>query len=264
MPASWRYAAANAPGASHLRADQPCQDRWACRVLPDGTLVAAVADGAGSAAHSAAGAEEAVNALVAAVEKALLSEAADEATPDWTAILRTAMEAARAVVLVAAEAAQLPARQFACTLLAVLIGPDGGAVGQLGDGVVLVSEALDDWNWVFWPQKGEYANTTFFLTDATALERIEIEPLPPTVADVALLTDGLEALALHFADTAVHLPFITRMMAPLHRTATPTAGAEATALSTALGQFLGSPVIQTRTDDDITLLLATRRPPLSP
>ncbi|HEV7874279.1 MAG TPA: protein phosphatase 2C domain-containing protein, partial [Enterovirga sp.] len=45
----WRFATARATGTSHLRAGLPCQDRLACTVLNDGTLVAAVADGAGSA-----------------------------------------------------------------------------------------------------------------------------------------------------------------------------------------------------------------------
>lgn len=249
--AAWRFAAGFATGAAHQRRGEAGQDRWACRQYPDGTLVAAVADGAGSALHGGEGAELAVHAVLEAY-----GQSAEEAMDDR---LRAAVLAARAAVLATAAAREQPPRSFASTLLAVVLGPAEGAAAQLGDGAILLGDADDAWDVVCWPQKGEYANTTFFLTDADAPNRLVVKPLPATVTDVALLTDGLEALALHFAEAVVFRPFITRMLAPL-RAATPDAAGEVPALSAALAQFLASPAVQARTDDDTTLLLATRYP----
>src|SRR5947207_12025637 len=44
------------------------------------------------------------------------------------------------------------------------------------DGVIVVSQDGGEWGWVFWPQRGEYANTTRFLTDEDAVARLEVEP----------------------------------------------------------------------------------------
>ena len=52
----WRVVRASVQGASHAKTGQPCQDSSSVGVgAPDGILVAAIADGAGSAELSAAG-----------------------------------------------------------------------------------------------------------------------------------------------------------------------------------------------------------------
>src|SRR5919108_217744 len=45
----WRVVAASAPGTSHEKLGQPCQDAHHWATFPESVLVAAVADGAGSA-----------------------------------------------------------------------------------------------------------------------------------------------------------------------------------------------------------------------
>ncbi len=133
----------------------------------------------------------------------------------------------------------------------------GGAL-QIGDGVIVVSEGGGGWSWVFWPQRGEYANTTFFLTDDDALERVQIETFLGSVADAALMTDGLEPLALHYASKTVHDPFFSGMFRPLHHS---DGVAEIGHLSASLEQFLSSERVGSRTGDDVSLILATRRNP---
>lgn len=249
--------AARAAGSSHVAGDLPCQDRYAVSAPSAGRWVAAVADGAGSAAFGDRGAEAAVDAAVRSLEWAL---AAGERDP--VAAVRAAASEARASVLALAEEDGIEPRQAACTLLVVTMGPDGGAALQVGDGLIAVSEGPDEgaggWSWVFWPQRGEFANTTFFLSDADAEERWVADALPPSVTDVALLSDGLEALALHYASLTAHDPFFDAFLRPL-------AGAggegEVTELGDALGRFLVSDRVTERTDDDVSLVLATRRPP---
>lgn len=247
----WRFAAAKATGTSHLRAGLPCQDRFACAVLSDGTLVAAVADGAGSAAAGELGAEIAVGTLVSHLRHAL-----EAGRPDLELVLREAAAQAREAIAAEALRREETPRTLASTLLAVVVTPDGGGALQIGDGLIVVSDGGAGWSWVFWPQRGEYANTTYFLTDDDALGRIQIETFPGSVTDVALMSDGLEPLALHYASRTVHDPFFHGMFQPLlHAEGT----AEIGPVSTALEQFLASERIGSRTDDDVSLVLATRR-----
>lgn len=188
----WRFAVARTTGISHRRLSLPCQDRLACRVIGAQTLVAAVADGAGSAALAEQGAEVAVETVIE-----WLSHALDVGRSDYPAMLREAAAVARDAVLIAAQQHGSEPRDLASTLLVVVVGPSGGGALQIGDGVIVVSDGANGWCWVFWPQRGEYANTTHFLTDEDAAERLQIEQLVAKVTDVALMTDGLEPLALH-------------------------------------------------------------------
>ena len=179
-----------------------CQDQLACTVVGSRTLVAAVADGAGSAALAERGAEVAVETVIQ-----VLSHALDAGRSDYHAMLREAAVVAREAVLTEAQQYGSEPRDLASTLLVVVVGPSGGGALQIGDGVIAVSDDANGWCWVFWPQRGEYANTTHFLTGEDAVERLQIEPFVGKVTDVALMTDGLESLALHYASKSVHEPF---------------------------------------------------------
>ena len=272
----WRFVTACTRGTSHIKAGLPCQDRLDCRVVEKQTLVAAVADGAGSAAWAEEGAKIAIGTVVQ-----YLSHALDTGRLDYCVMLREAAMAARETIFTTAWLSGKEPRDFASTLLAVLVGPNSGGALQIGDGVIVVSDGGNGWGrvfwpqrggyadhlpnpnrdttafrWVFWPQRGEYANTTRFLTDADALERLHIAPRLGKVTDVALMTDGLESLALHYASTSVHEPFFHGMFRPLwdaDRTG------EIHHLSAGLERFLSSEQVGSRTDDDVSLILATRR-----
>ena len=80
------------------------------------------------------------------------------------------------------------------------------------------------------------------------------EVVPRRVGELALLTDGLQMLALDYAQSRVHSPFF----APLFRTIRN--GPCEETLHAALLGFLDSKRVNDRTDDDKTLLLATRTP----
>jgi hypothetical protein len=77
-----------------------------------------------------------------------------------------------------------------------------------------------------------------------------------SATEVALLSDGIEPLVLHYASRTVHAPFFDRMFGPVRRSV---AVDEDLALSRELESYLFSPAIVERTDDDKTLVLATRR-----
>ena len=132
---------------------------------------------------------------------------------------------------------------------------------QVGDGVIVMGEGAGEWRWMFWPERGEYANTTRFLTDDDTPDHLRVAELPGSPADVAIMTDGLQPLALHYASQSVHEPFFRGMFQPLHGSSGP---GEVPALSASLEHFLSSERVRMRTDDDVSLILATRRSPVPP
>lgn len=247
----WRFATALAVGVSHVRAGMPCQDRLRCRTSGS-VLVAAIADGAGSAACAEEGAELVVATIVESI-----TPDTSQPSEELADTLRSAIAAARDAVFALASQRGLPPREFASTVLAVVATESAAACAQLGDGLIAASEGGSEWGYVFWPQRGEFANTTYFLTDADALERLSVDSMPSSVTDFALMSDGLEPLALGYASQAAHAPFFTALFAPLHRQ---TESGFDNILSAQLLELIQSPRITSRVDDDISLVLATRRP----
>ena len=248
----WRYVIGQATGSAHEKLKAPCQDRFFCAAeTGEATLIAVVADGAGSASHAHVGAEIAVATIGNIVQFGVRA-----GRRDYLDVLREAAALARRKIAEEAATRAIPIRQLACTLLAVIVAPVGGAALQIGDGVIVVREANADWRWMFWPHKGEYANATRFLTDETALADAQVEMLPNEVQDIALTSDGLESLALQYARRVAHEPFFRTAFAPVHGAQ---GDGEIASLSTSLSEFLRSPAVRSRTDDDTTLILATRR-----
>ena len=248
----WRFAAGRATGTSHEKLGKPCQDRYACVALVDeDALVAVVADGAGTAEHAHLGAQLAVTTMSDLVQLGVRA-----GRKDYRDILREGAALARQRLVEAAGDARVAPRDMACTLLAVILTPFGGAALQIGDGVIVTGTAAAEWRWAIWPQKGEYANATFFLSDERALAQAEVVDVADDVQDVALMSDGMEPLALHFASRSAHAPFFRTVFAPLHAS---TAQGESAELSQAVVNLLGSAAVRARTDDDTTLVVATRR-----
>lgn len=256
---AWRYAFTSVAGTSHTRAALPCQDASVCQVLHtqagEPVLVALIADGAGSASRSAEGAQLACTLL--SDEIATLFDtggAIEEITREFVVAWLTHFQHA---ITERAEAQGCAPREFACTLLAAIVGGECGAFFQVGDGAIVVADRdePDEYSWIFWPQQGEYENVTMFITDPRAADHLEHEIKTWRYAEIALFTDGLQRLALHFASMSVHNPFFRPIFPPLRAQQS----GYLPELSAALARFLDTPAVNSRTDDDKTLVLATRR-----
>jgi hypothetical protein len=87
------------------------------------------------------------------------------------------------------------------------------------------------------------------------LEVMEFELAPRRIDEVALFTDGIENLVLHRATRSVHEPFFNQMFRAVRESKA--VGIDQ-GLGDALGRYLSSPAVCDRTDDDKTLVLATR------
>src|SRR5205085_2362309 len=147
-------------------------DAHACLALPGGVILA-VADGAGSAERSAEGARCAADAVLAAMD-ASLKDGWPAGPAPWRELFTQAYASAKSSVDRLAEAAGMPARAFASTLLCAALSDEVLAVAQLGDGVAAgfspapdasaEASAGNDWFLAAEPQRGEYANETYFLS----------------------------------------------------------------------------------------------------
>ena len=254
----WKLLSESVSGVSHETAGLPCQDYSMAEWMEAGgetVLLLACADGAGSAAHADLGAKVACEAITREIREALAGGLRvpgidGEIVTTWHRRVRERLSAE-------ADLHSGRLREFACTLLTAVVGERSAAFSQIGDGAIILEDG-DAYRSVFWPQYGEYLNTTNFLTDEGFERCLEFRAHPEQVDELALLTDGLQMLVLRFADKSVHGPFFRQLFQAL-RAADP-----ASALQTPLHDFLTSTAVNCRTDDDKTLILATRRLPDDP
>jgi Protein phosphatase 2C len=250
---SWKVVGASVTGDSHIQSSAPCQDSCFYHVSSDATgaafLVALVSDGAGSAQFGEVGSEIAcerggkilLERVEAIGEQALTTACAIEM-----------LDCIRSEIDKAAAQREVTTRALACTLLGAVVGPTQALYFQVGDGAIVTrqSEGLSP---VFWPESGEYANMTYFVTDENAADHFRSE-VRDTTEEVSLFSDGLQRLALVFGTESAHEPFFEPMFNVLRTSSDD----QVDAICEALKRFLGSETISDRTDDDKTLILATR------
>lgn len=206
-----------------------------------------VADGAGSAAKGGEGAELAIEAAAAFVEKKVRE--GEFGLNDGLAT--EIVLAIRQRLYAAADEAELKARDFACTFLGVLSTANGTVVLQVGDGAVVVDVGAG-FEVAVVPMSGEYANMTHFVTDEDAVSVLETKSYPDRAVRVAAFTDGIQRLAMNLATNTPHEPFFVPFFNGMAKV-TPEQEDELQGL---LSRFLASAPVNERTDDDKTLALA--------
>src|SRR5690349_18611216 len=113
--AGWNVAGASVQGTSHMERDVPCQDAHLYRVLPEGHLIIAVADGAGSAARSDEGAWLAVQQAILSLE-IVLSDSIPTDELMWRATMAQCFAAAGDAIAQLAAQDGSSLRAFATTL----------------------------------------------------------------------------------------------------------------------------------------------------
>ncbi len=254
----WSWVGACSIGSAHIAAGTGCDDAGACLEVPapaGPTLIAVVSDGAGTAAHSRMGAKIACSEFCrAAVEYVTQGGQLDHFDSD---LADQWLDRVRDRIAHIAEERGSALRSFAATLVGAVIQHETAAFVHVGDGACVLRLAdQPDWTVQSWPSHGEYASTTYFVTD---------DPQPcaktslvvGTIEEVALFTDGLERLALDFASTNAFPGFFDPMFRPIRLAG----GGRQRELSRELRTFLDSPRVTGRTDDDKTIILARRMVP---
>lgn len=246
---TWAVVGDSVTGTSHRARNTPCQDAFRYRTFgPQGEwLIVAVADGAGSSTHSEIGAAVACDELV---RRAELTPAGPTAARDWAVELFAAV---RGELLAEAERRAVRPRELACTALLAVVGPEAATFAQLGDGAIVYGNDTG-YRTAFWPEPAEYANATDFLTDERFASAVQFTTAAGSFDQFAVFTDGLQRLALDFSVRGPHPPFFRPLFQRLHAEPDPEP------LHEPFRQFLDSPLVNSRTDDDKTLVLAVRRP----
>ncbi len=256
---SWRIAAACEIGTSHLNSGLPCQDSATQEIIDaeEGPiLLAVVCDGAGSAAFSDIGSQLAAATIIEKVG-AYFAEGGQLNDIDRDVMTGWVLNAADRLIAKANEDGNIP-KDYSCTMLIAIAGAEGAVFAQIGDGAIVVSHGeADGWSWVFWPQHGEYANQTVFILSANATESLAFTSEPRRIDEIAIFSDGIERMVLHAETKAVNDAFFNEMFVPVRASR---ANGLDPHLSCQLRAYLGSPPVNARTNDDKTLVMATRRP----
>jgi hypothetical protein len=255
---NWRIAHASAIGLAHINQNTECQDRFACRTVKterEGeVLIAVVADGAGSTTDGQIGAEVACATFaeevadLLAMKDASLKSLTQEFGRRWISYFQQK-------IAEKANADKKELRDYASTLVGAVIGANSAAFYQIGDGGIVFSTSGAPASYAFAiaPVESEYVNVTDFVTDETAAERLRFELVEEKVEDLILFSDGIYAIAVDYGRGAPHEPFLMPMIAPLRNSSAALNG-----LNEKLENFLGSPKINEKTDDDKTIILASR------
>ncbi|WP_052402542.1 PP2C family serine/threonine-protein phosphatase [Muricoccus aerilatus] len=249
-------------GTSHLRTGTECQDFHAVNLVAASSgsevVIAAAADGAGSAKRSLNGARQACYTFFECAQLAVaqLGQSLDFLHDGFA--LDT-LEDVRARIAELAKESEEPLSAYACTMLGAIVADHAAFFLQIGDGAIVYRMRDAEtavWRLALSPQRGEFANETIFVTRGDVAQRISVARVAGPIAEFALLTDGIEHLAVKMATGEPHARFFEHVFAGLR--AAPGTGT-ATIHEAWLEAFLASPQVCARTDDDKTLILCSRQ-----
>lgn len=251
----WNWVSAACRGTSHERSGVRLQDAR-LSFVPKGkrsdVFVAIVSDGAGSAGYGGEGASLICRSIGLAVRKHFLTNTelpTDSQIESW-------IDAARDRIFVTAQRLGTPPRDFAATLVFVVADRSNAVIAHVGDGCAAIKDEITaQWSVPLWPDHGEYASTTYFVTDEP-VPKLRLTRYQGAISALVLFTDGLERLALDFASQQPFSKFFDGICRPLFSSA---ARGRDRSLSDALKRYLNSSPINDRTDDDKTLVLAVTK-----
>lgn len=250
---SWKAIGHSVIGAAHLIAAKACEDAIKYAVIPnanDEILICCASDGAGSAAYAAWASDFTTYRALD-----ILSEAATcDATVTEGTIYALA-EDIYAGLNDEAMATETPLNEYSCTLLGCYITKERAIFFQIGDGAIIRNDGTGFYTVAWWPQNGEYQNTTSFVVDDPAFGNLNVMVLDEQINEVSIFSDGLQMLALNTERQDVHQPFFNDLFKVLRTANDPD---KVGVLNRKLAEYLNSRQINERTDDDKTLFLASR------
>ncbi len=177
-------------------------------------FIGLAADGAGSTTDGGKGAEITCATLFDCMAGYIqncgdVSTITDDTVREWIAKARDA-------VVAEAETQGKRPREYACTVLGTIAGDGSTIFFQIGDGAVVTGSGKE-YQTIFWPEQGEYANTTYFVTDENYRDHLHISHTE-SPDEIALFTDGLQTLVLSFALKKAHAGFFRPLFEALRNT----------------------------------------------
>ena len=241
----WEGVAVSVRGTKHERVGLPCQDA-SVLVRPDpSSCFLLVADGAGSAEHSAEGSRVAVQAATEFLGE-LYRFWRPSNEREWLSLLRCCMLAARQE-LIGLSAAGRPLRSFDTTLLVLGMDSRYAAAANVGDCGGIIAESSSELLALAAPENGEYVNETYFLTEDPWDEHLRLACHDGRARFAFAFSDGLDLIALQRGEPFAG--FVNGLTEQLRRV-------ERQHRSAALRGYLRDAISGKRTDDDMTLAAA--------
>lgn len=241
-------------GTSHIRSREPLQDTahaW-CGGENASTLIGVVSDGAGSAKFGKAGSSLACRIFLTEIASYIRCQ---DCLPADDKIFDV-LDKTRDTIFSASYRRGLSMRDFACTFVGVIADRERVITVHVGDGAVVGKKIDGTLVTLSAPDHGEYASTTYFLTDDNfGGDKLRVKRHEGDYCSLALMSDGLERLALSMSNNAPFEPFFRGIFKPLQDSVS--SGYDS-ALSARLREYLGSEQVNSRTDDDKSLVIAHR------
>lgn len=253
---SWAWAASAAIGTSHLRTGDELEDVvFAFELktpLAKSVFCGIVSDGAGSAKYGGKGAALVCRTISLEMRKYFRNNdflPNREIVESWIDLLRDR-------IFLAAQKRSCTPRDFAATLVAVASFGEQSLVFHVGDGAVALKSASQNfWFVPSWPSNGEFASTTYFVTDEI-LDNLLFHVITDPISSLVLFSDGIERLALDFSAQTPFAPFCDAMCSPLVNSSEV---GKNRVLSKMLSEYLNSEKVNSRTDDDKSLIIAVAK-----
>jgi hypothetical protein len=187
----WRAAAASVTGPLHVRKGTPCEDAAAAGAR-GGWLAAVVCDGAGNAPLGGRGAETAAARIV--MELLSRTAGAEGAEPaEQTAlgaVVVDALAAARDHLVAIAAAERVAPSALSTTVVGAVWRGDLTMLFHIGDGGAVAVDAANAVLAVSLPPDQEYVNETYFLTDSTWRQWLQLHAVSG-VESLLLMSDGV-------------------------------------------------------------------------
>ncbi|MBL7692983.1 MAG: protein phosphatase 2C domain-containing protein [Flavipsychrobacter sp.] len=252
----WNCIGQSVAGTSHTSSGRACDDALHFKIIdtlqPNDTLIVCVCDGAGSAEYGALASNTVATRVVV-----LLTEQINGGVPLTENLIHSTAVAVHSELATMAKESEADITEYACTLLGAILHPDISAFFQIGDGAIVRHDNDGKYVPVWWPDNGEYLNTTNFLIDDPELTNLKISIIDTQQTQIAIFTDGLQMLALNNEQRTGHTPFFAGLFPSVLAADTPEKEA---ILNQKLAEYLQSDMINERTDDDKTLFLAAKCP----
>jgi Protein phosphatase 2C len=251
---TWRAIGKSCTGIAHIRAEEPCGDsihfsNHFYENLKQEVLICCIGDGAGSSMHGDWASKHTTRSLIAAIELALGRDFISEQD------IIAAVKKIYAEIEGIAREARFELNDYSCTLLGCVAFESETVCFQIGDGAIVMGDGTGNYETVWWPDNGEYANSTSYLIDDPEFNNLRIKTIKEQAREIAIFTDGLQMLTLNYHSQRAHAPFFTAIFSSLHRAESDW---DEALLSGKLEEYLNSDLINSKTSDDKTLFLAYR------
>jgi len=205
-----RVYAASAIGKSHIDGGIPCQDAFALNAIDD-ILIAAVCDGAGSAALSDVGSNLVASTLFSAIaDQYRAGEAMHLLDVDaFKSKIEGMVGVARASLESLAQSENRMLGDYSATLVGVVTSASQGYFFHIGDGLAIAQcETSGQGNIISLPENGEYANETYFITGTEWAAHLRVTPIGNAINMVALMSDGAMPFVMSKGNADFYRPFI--------------------------------------------------------